>query len=97
MARHKHYDCIVAWAAGEEIQCRLGDENEWGDVKDPVWAERNQYRIKPKIVKREGWVALFNNERDFPSCCGIYETEELCREINGNTAKVVRIEWEEEA
>ena len=96
MARHKHADVIHAWAEGEKIQYRLDDDDVWHDVKNPGWSECNQYRVKPKTVKREGWVALFNNGRDFPSCCGIYETEELCREINGNTAKVVRIEWEEE-
>ena len=94
---HKHRDVIIAWANGSQIQ--FFDVDEWIDCHEdgPRWHEEKRYRVKPKIVKREGWVALFNNVRDFPSCCGIYETEELCREINGSTVKVVRIEWEEEA
>ena len=97
--RRKHADIIHAWAEGEEIEWRELGFDRWFPVRtgaSPAWSADYEYRIKPKIVKREGWVALFNNGRDFPSCCGIYETEELCREVNGSTVKVVRIEWEEE-
>lgn len=95
--RHKHADVIHAWAEGEEIQYRTG--TDWFEF---IGAQPSfcfyDWRIKPKIVKREGWVAIFNNRRDdLPSCCGIYRTEEACREVNGPVAKVVRIEWEEEA
>ena len=96
MARHKHADVIHAWAEGEQIQTRFIGEKVWEDICLPKWSDSQEYRIKPKLVKREGWVAFFNNGRDFPSCCGIYESEKLCREINGSTVKVVRIEWEEE-
>jgi hypothetical protein len=46
--RHKHYDCIVAWAEGENIQVK--DNNfggsQWLDVENPTWSIDSEYRIK---------------------------------------------------
>jgi len=46
--KHKHYDLIVAWASGEDIQFR----NYYGDWEDvcspPNWIEEYEYRVKPK-------------------------------------------------
>jgi hypothetical protein len=46
MAKHKHYDCIVAWAEGKEIQ--LFEDGHWADVQLPFWYENNEYRVKPE-------------------------------------------------
>jgi hypothetical protein len=45
--KHKHYDLIVAWAAGKEVQFKSSD-NTWEFVGVcPLWVENFEYRIKP--------------------------------------------------
>ena len=44
--KHKHYDMIVAWANGAEIECGYGYEH-WIDAPCPSWAKDMFYRIKP--------------------------------------------------
>lgn len=46
--KHKHYDCIVAWASGEEIQYRISPCDEWCNIYDPSWDNDIEYRVKPK-------------------------------------------------
>ena len=45
--KHKHYDCIVAWANGEEVQVKDQDDNWWSNSL-PSWFENLEYRVKPK-------------------------------------------------
>lgn len=46
--RHKHYDTIVAWAAGKKIEVFNDKRMCWEDVAgDPYWVDSFQYRIKP--------------------------------------------------
>ena len=59
--KHKHYDMIVAWAEGEQIQfeSKLG---EWRDIAYPVWDNEVKYRVKPEPkpdVVRERCVAAW--------------------------------------
>ena len=51
--RHKHADLIIAWANGEDIQCRFPWENCWRDCY-PVWDGEVEYRVKLKIVHKIG-------------------------------------------
>lgn len=49
--RHKHYDCIVAWAKGKTIQRNFSPVDGWEDwtsKKSPSWHENAEYRIKPE-------------------------------------------------
>lgn len=47
MKRHKHYDTIVAWAEGKQIQVK--GFQEWFDLKvPPTWNEDQEYRVKPE-------------------------------------------------
>ena len=46
--RHKHYDVIVAWAEGKEIQCWSKVSKEWFDDEQPFWFKDYEYRIKPE-------------------------------------------------
>jgi len=49
--KHKHYDLIVAWANGAEIEIKLQGESVWtGYHKDtyPSWCLSHEYRVKPK-------------------------------------------------
>lgn len=45
--RRPHYDLIIAWANGAEIQWFNTEIGEWQDMKTLSWAEHHQYRIKP--------------------------------------------------
>jgi len=45
--KHQHYDCIVAWAEGKQIEYST-DGNIWHTVLHPEWGNRTMYRIKPE-------------------------------------------------
>ena len=58
--KHVHYDVIVAWAAGEEVEFRWEDSDPWRPIHfNPAWTTSCQYRIKPKRVRKEGWVNVY--------------------------------------
>jgi len=47
--KHKHYDCIVAWAEGKQIQVKDKETGEWEDLCcTPSWRNDFEYRIKPE-------------------------------------------------
>jgi len=102
--KHKHYDVIVAWAAGEEIQYFWGFQwRDWEETTCPAFTGTAEWRIKPKRVKKEGWVNVYYSKKDPDMrCAGIYksqrEADQLHGSINLDFARVacIRIEWEEE-
>ena len=54
--KHKHYDCIVAWAEGKTIQKFNDNKGQWEDVSGPpFWVNSFQYRIKtepkPDVIR----------------------------------------------
>ena len=48
--KHKHYELIIAWANGAEIEYyrNYGDDKIWVNCTNPVWDENREYRIKPE-------------------------------------------------
>jgi hypothetical protein len=44
--KHKHYNEIIAWAEGKEIEFRISSYDSWVKVASPSWDERNEYRVK---------------------------------------------------
>lgn len=47
--RHPHYDYIVAWAEGKEIEWRRINTSEpWKKIECPSWTLGNEYRSKPE-------------------------------------------------
>ena len=44
--RNKHYDLILEWACGSEIEYLDGEE--WIKTLTPSWYESSEYRIKPE-------------------------------------------------
>lgn len=89
--KHKHYDVIVAWAAGEEIEIYEHEKwRDWGKDYPPIY-EDQEYRIKPKRIKKEGWVNVF------PAF--IYSSKESADGGFDADKRItcIRIEWEEEA
>jgi hypothetical protein len=45
--KHKHYDLIVAWAEGKQIQVKAFNKI-WDDRENPYWCPDREYRIKPE-------------------------------------------------
>lgn len=48
--KHKHYDCIVAWASGEKIEFRINKNFTWEELEEPLWNNDFEYRIKKEPV-----------------------------------------------
>lgn len=97
---HKHRDVIIAWANGEEIEYQDG-AGYWYPftASYPPYDDTMTYRIKPKRVKKEGWVNIY------PSgvyCCigqigSIWSTESYAEKyVLPELITRIRIEWEEE-
>lgn len=51
--RHEHYDMIVAWANGEQIQFK-NMRGKWETSISPSWSTGLEYRVKPKLSKLYG-------------------------------------------
>jgi hypothetical protein len=51
--KRKHYDLIIAWANGAEIE--YFDTNEWRYLSSPGFYEYKEYRIKPKPININGF------------------------------------------
>jgi hypothetical protein len=49
--KHKHYECIVAWAEGAEIE--YYHDFMWQTAKNPAWSLSGQYRVKPEPKPKE--------------------------------------------
>ena len=99
MTRHEHADIIHAWADGAEIQRRENSCVAWTDTHNPQWIAGVEYRIKPRIVKREGWVNIYRAPGvEFPSTvCSVHATEEIAKTFAvDDLVATVKIEWEEE-
>jgi len=90
--KHKHYDVIVAWANGEEIQYE--HKGSWIDINDPDWYETVNYRIKPKRVKKEGWVNVYKGS--LLTVHTVKDCADQARIIGKEKITCIRITWEEE-
>ena len=56
MEKRKHYDVIVAWANGANIQWRRDRDSAWVDVAGtPIWVPGYEYQIKPDPLKYRLW------------------------------------------
>lgn len=101
MAKHKHCELIHAYAEGAEIQYR-NEGGAWFDLQDPSFDLPGEYRIKPRTVKRDGWVninrATFDDELMPDRYVGapIFRSKQDA-EFSRTTGYVttIRIEWEE--
>jgi len=93
--RHIHADVIHAWAEGEEVEYRSC--GEWVSQKKPSFHEALQWRVKPKTVKKEGWVNVYGTDNEGDSYAGfIWSTEAKANEqATKDRIACIRIEWEE--
>lgn len=51
--RRPHYDLIIAWANGAEVECKYYPTNDWTSVNNPSWLGHFEYRIKPTNPEKE--------------------------------------------
>jgi hypothetical protein len=64
--KHKHYDCIVAWAGGAEIEVLY--ETGWTLLEQPFWTEENQYRVKPEPTLKTVKLLAYIHTNDYQLC-----------------------------
>lgn len=94
---HKHADVIHAWAEGEEIEVRWEDEWTLIDKEiSPVFNPEHEYRIKPKRVKKEGWVNVYPDKYEDYEVR--YHRTQYAADRHATPGRItcIRIEWEEE-
>jgi hypothetical protein len=75
--KHKHYDMIVAWAEGKQIQNFNENTGEWQDlIAPPYWIQNFQYRIKPKqpVVR---WLWAYKTPSGWRSTSDFYTDSEV--------------------
>jgi len=95
MTRHKHADVIHAWADGAAVQVKGSDGRE---DTFPLWHPNKEYRIKPKTVRKEGWVNIgsFDPTGRYVGAT-IFDSKESALLNKPLTwVATVKIEWEEE-
>ena len=118
--RHKHADVIIAWANGEEIEYRFivgGEPQEWQvfhvdclahvvfkPISPNFEATDCEFRIKPKRVKKEGWVNVYKatlpNHIGMACTSNIYasKAEALAeKRYDIEPTDTILVSWEEEA
>ena len=72
--RRKHYNLIMAWAGGAEIQHKaLSDPNAWVDCKHPRFDPEVDYRVKP-LPRPPVYINFTTNDG---VRCATYNTSEL--------------------
>ena len=91
MPKHKHYDVIVAWANGEEIEWSEDGKIWFGGqpASSPSWLENYFYRVKPKTP-----MYRLYSDKDIPEVVNVvlknfsdFET------FNWNALKTNNIVW----
>lgn len=88
---HKHAEIIKAWADGEDIEVEHGTGWSPWVLDKPPYHEDLRFRIKPKRVKREGWVNVYGDEIAI-----MYDSKERAdRSPVSDRKACIRIEWEE--
>ena len=89
--RHIHAEVIHAWAEGEEVQ--MNCYGRWVPVgEQPQWLCHIEYRIKPKLVKKEGWLNIYGE-----GGCYLYATKADADNGSYRARKAcIHITWEEE-
>lgn len=85
--KHKHYDLIVAWAEGKQIQYYNAGCSNWHDIEHPNWGENTQYRIKPES-KPDIRVKLWRHDKGFRF--------HLTFVFDGNTKAFKTVEYHDE-
>ena len=99
---HKHAELIKKWADDPsiELEFKNSDSYEWNTLLgSPTWMTHREYRIKPKLVKREGWMLV--SKRSLPVArltSNVYQTKQEADEVRPKHGEylTIKVEWEEE-
>jgi hypothetical protein len=92
--RHKHADVIHAWAEGAELEYLR--DGEWVGQKNPSFHEALQWRVKPKTVKKEGWVNVYPANGTCSAVGTVFNSKEAADTYACDSRiHCIRIEWEE--
>lgn len=92
--KHKHYDVIVAWAEGKQIQVKTCN-GKWEDIHNPRF-DAMEYRIKSEYIV--GYVPVFYEFNDLKKVKEHYkdcDVVKITRDIE--TEKIKSVEVVEEA
>ena len=98
MTPHKHCEVIKAWADGAEVQTRRDAGEMWTGIEFHCFSEHAEYRIKPRTVKRVGWVNIYRapGGTDTRNAYGVHPTEEIANTFAGDgCVATLRVAWEE--
>ena len=83
--KHKHYECIVAWAEGKTVQNFNDRRMCWEDITgDPYWVDSFQYRIKTEPMPDRIVVTDLWRQRDY----GMLHMGEFRLTFDGETGKL---------
>lgn len=97
MTRHKHADLIHEWAEGATIQGRADANMEWLREMNPGWYQDWEYRIEPRTVKPEGWVAIYKYSSGVSHLYHyIYAYKDDAKNDCPSATDIIKIGWEEE-
>ena len=53
--KRKHYDVIIAWANGAEVEVYSTSSGIWVNCQHPSFIEYMQYRIKQRTFTERAW------------------------------------------
>jgi hypothetical protein len=97
MTKHVHANEIHAFAEGAEIQMQAAGSEEWKDDPFPFFWPSDKYRIKPRTVKREGWVAIYKHFNGVSHLHDhIYAYKEDAENSCPCATDIIKIEWLED-
>lgn len=89
---HKHAELIKLWAAGESVQVRRSEFDEWSDTDLPTWSLEFEYRIKPEEKKPVvRWLWTYECAGGWYTC-NFFRTEEEMLEYHDKDS-IIKLEW----
>ena len=89
--KHKHYDYIVAWAEGKQIQYKCSDGSWQDTIYTPAWEDTIEYRIKSEEIVR--YLTVWYDEESGLSIDKAFEDRHNLKvTIDGNTHQIINIQ-----
>ena len=90
MTKHKHYDVIVAYANGEEIQFRgpSGDWRDWLGGSFPPFRETSRYRVKPRPKEIVWWAIVQEDGSSKYAAQSERAAKNLAADVEGTVVKL---------
>lgn len=96
MPRHVHYDEIVAFAEGKQIQLWIHTEGQWKDVTQPAFSLDCLYRVKPEPKPYFIRYVPVGNSSDFFSVRGCFRTPGTGADIGYETVGELKLTFDGE-